>query len=98
MLTSDMPPNDFRRIALSVPHAKEVLRVGRPTTTSGARHSRAWMVLPIRFGVIKLTPDQQVSFVAQSPGGVRASYPGDWGNLATLLLGWKEPAGRLLRN
>jgi hypothetical protein len=82
VLASRMTPSDFRRLALSMPRAKEVLQVGRPTSRVGRKTFASLDGPADSMGVIRLTPDQQALFVAHSPA-VFAPLPGGWGKLGS---------------
>jgi hypothetical protein len=79
-----MTPDDFRRIALSMPEAVEVyrfghsqFRVGRTTfaTLEGVADSTA---------TVRLTPDQQAMFMEKAPT-VFAPVSGGWGSLGSTI-------------
>jgi hypothetical protein len=61
-----MNPQDFRRIALGMSDAVESAHMGHPDFRV---HGRIFATLHAdnRFGMVKLTPDQQQQFVHENP-------------------------------
>jgi hypothetical protein len=77
-----MSPEDFRRIALSMPKAVEVFQLGHPVFRVG-RKAFATLEGPANStAVVRLTPDQQAMFMSQAPT-IFAPVAGGWGRLGS---------------
>lgn len=72
-----MSPQDFRRIALGMSDAVESAHMGHPDFRV---HGRIFATLHAdnRYGMVKLTPDQQQQFVRDNPG-IFEPENGAWG-------------------
>jgi hypothetical protein len=71
-----MTPNQFRRIALSLPDAVEGAHMGHADFRVGGKVF-ATLGYPDRsFGMVQLTPEQQAMLVATTPGF--KPVPGGW--------------------
>src|SRR5580704_5484594 len=70
-----MTTDDFRRIALSFPGAEEVNGLGYPNFRAGRK---SFATIEDSMGVIRLTLDQQATFVAAAPE-IFAPVSGGWG-------------------
>ncbi len=73
-----MTPNDFRRIALSLEGAEEGSHMGSPDFRVGGRIFATLAAQAQGYGNLMLSPEQQQSFVAESPD-VFIPVPGGWG-------------------
>jgi hypothetical protein len=83
-----MTPEEFRRIALSLPEAKEVYRRGR-SYFRVERKAFATLEGPgDAVASVNLTPDQQSMFMHEAPKAF-VPVPGGWGRLGStsVLLG-----------
>ena len=74
-----MTPNDFRRIALSLEGAEEGSHMGSPDFRVGGRIFATLAAQAQGYGNLMLSPEQQQSFVAESPD-VFIPVPGGWGS------------------
>jgi len=72
-----MTPNDFRRIALGMKNAVEGEHMGHPDFRAGGRIF-ATIHPDHKYGMVKLTPDQQQRLVRENPETF-ASENGAWG-------------------
>jgi hypothetical protein len=75
-----MTPNDFRRIALSLPGAEESSHMGQPDFRVGGRIFATLASQQHGYGNIKLTFEQQQLFVAELPE-IFLPIPGGWGRM-----------------
>jgi hypothetical protein len=73
-----MKPNDFRRVALSLPEASERAHVGHPDFRVGGRIFASLGYPDDEFGVVMLSPEQQGKFVKKDPESF-APVNGTWG-------------------
>jgi hypothetical protein len=73
-----MTPEDFRRIALSMPEAIESSHMGHPDFRIGGRIFATLGPPEKVWAMVKLTPEQQQDFVAEAPQ-VFAPVKGGWG-------------------
>jgi hypothetical protein len=62
-----MTADDFRRIALSFPHAEESSHMGAADFRVGGRIFATLASQEQGFGNLKLTPEQQAEFVSDAP-------------------------------
>jgi hypothetical protein len=62
-----MNPNDFRRIALSLPNAEESSHMGSPDFRVGGRIFATLASAKLGYGNLMLTPEQQAAFVGEMP-------------------------------
>ena len=77
---SDMAPDEFRRIALSLPQTEEIYRRGQ-SKFRVARHAFAALEGPgDSVAIVHLTPDQQSDFMHAAPNAF-TPVPGGWGRL-----------------
>jgi hypothetical protein len=72
-----MNAKDFRRIALGLDGAIEKAHMGHPDFRANGRIF-ATLRADMTFGMVKLTPDEQTTFMKAQPG-VFAPEPGAWG-------------------
>jgi hypothetical protein len=75
-----MDANDFRRIALSFPGAEESSHMGQPDFRVGGRIFATLASQHQGYGNLKLSLDQQASFVQELPE-VFLPIPGGWGRM-----------------
>jgi hypothetical protein len=72
-----LSPENFRRIALGMKDAVEAAHMGHPDFRAGGRIF-ATLHTDRQWGMVKLTPDQQQTFVREHPGTF-APENGAWG-------------------
>ena len=77
-----MTLNDFRRMALSLPGAEELNGLGYPNFRAGRK---SFATIENSIAVIRLTRDQQATFVAAAPK-VFEPVSGGWGRLGTTVI------------
>jgi hypothetical protein len=77
-----MTAEDFRRIALSLEGAEESSHMGAPDFRVGGRIFATLAPEKHGYGNLMLTPEQQVSFVAELPE-VFLPIPGGWGRMGS---------------
>jgi hypothetical protein len=77
-----MTADDFRRLALSMPEASEVGHMGHPDFRAGGKIFATLGYPDEKWGVLKLTPEQQEAVIASEPA-VFVAVKGAWG-----LRGW----------
>src|ERR1700730_1154401 len=77
-----MTLNDFRRMALSLPGAEELNGLGYPNFRAGRK---SFATIENSIAVIRLTRDQQATFVAAAPK-VFDPVSGGWGRLGTTVI------------
>src|SRR5271154_3657614 len=75
-----MTPNDFRRIALSLPGAKENSHMGAADFRVGGRIFATLASQNEGYGNLMLTPEQQSAFVAELPE-IFLPIKGGWGRM-----------------
>jgi hypothetical protein len=73
-----MTPNKFRRIALDLPEVTERDHMGHPDFRVAGRIFATLGYPDENWGMVKLTPEQQRSFVTTTPGTFRPCN-GIWG-------------------
>ena len=73
-----MTPDTFRRLALTMPETLEVGHMGHPDFRVGGKIFATLGYPDERWGMVKLTPEQQEAFVAADPA-VYAPVQGGWG-------------------
>jgi len=73
-----MTADGFRRLALSMPEASEVGHMGHPDFRVGGKIFATLAYPDDKWGVVKLTPEQQEAFVSAEPA-VFAPVKGGWG-------------------
>jgi hypothetical protein len=71
-------PNDFRRIALSMPDVVEASHMGHPDFRMGGKIFATIGYPDARWAMVKLEPEQQVKLVAAKPD-VFSHVAGGWG-------------------
>jgi YjbR len=71
-------PNDFRRIALSMPDVVEGSHMGHRDFRAGGRIFATLGYPDARLAMVKLTPEQQAKLVETKPE-VFTPVPGGWG-------------------
>jgi hypothetical protein len=74
-----MTPNQFRRLALSLPEAVESSHMNHPDFRVGGKIF-ATLAGGQVWGMVKLTPEQQASFVQSRPD-VFEVFPNGWGRM-----------------
>jgi hypothetical protein len=74
--------SDFRRIALSMPETEELNGMGYPNFRTGRK---SFATIEDKVAVIRLTPDQQATFVATAPEVFAADSSG-WGRLGNTVI------------
>jgi hypothetical protein len=77
-----MTPDDFRRIALSMPEAKEVYRWGHSEFRVERRMFASLGGPADTVATLNLTPEQQSVFMQAAPTAF-VSVPGGWGRLGS---------------
>ena len=77
-----MTTDDFRRIALSFPGAEEVNGLGYPNFRAGRK---SFATIENSMAVIRLTRDQQATFVAAAPE-IFAPVSGGWGRFGSTVI------------
>jgi hypothetical protein len=77
-----MTTDDFRRIALSFPGAEEVNGLGYPNFRAGRK---SFATIENSMAVIRLTRDQQATFVAAAPE-IFAPVSGGWGRFGSIVV------------
>jgi len=73
-----MTSDTFRRLALTMPETLEVGHMGHPDFRVGRKIFATLGYPDERWGMVKLTPEQQEAFVAADPA-VYAPVQGGWG-------------------
>jgi hypothetical protein len=81
-----MALSDFRRIALSMPGTEETNGMGYPNFRTGRK---SFAAIEDSMAVIRLTRDQQATFVATAPA-VFAPDSGGWGRLGSTVIRLEE--------
>ena len=76
-MSEDVTAKDFRRIALDLDEAIERSHMGHPDFRANGRIF-ATLHADMRFGMVKLTPDEQRAFVRAQPD-VFSPESGAWG-------------------
>jgi hypothetical protein len=79
-----MTPDHFRRIALSMPEAVEVYRLGHSQFRVGRTTFATLEGVADSIATVRLTPDQQAMFIERAPA-VFAPMPGSWGSLGSTI-------------
>ncbi len=72
-----MSSRDFRRIALALERVVENAHMARSDCRANNRIF-ATLHHDLRFGMVRLTPQQQREFIRENPG-LSAAEPGAWG-------------------
>ena len=86
-----MTPGEFRRLALSLPEAREAGHMGHPDFRVGGRIFATLGYPDQAWGMVKLTPEQQEAFVEAKPT-VFVAVKGGWGRKGATNVGL-GPAG-----
>jgi len=73
-----MTPDGFRRLALSMPEAREVGHMGHPDFRVRGKVFATLGYPDENWGMVKLTPEQQEAFVSAEPA-VFCPVKGGWG-------------------
>jgi hypothetical protein len=73
-----MTPDDFRRIALSLPGAHESSHMGSPDFRVDNRIFATLAAQKLGYGNLMITPEQQAAFVEELPE-IFFPIPGGWG-------------------
>lgn len=84
-MTADL----FRRLALKLPEAAEVGHMGHPDFRVGGKIFATLGYPDDGFAMVKLTPDQQESFVSGAPAAF-APVKGGWGRRGATQVRLKE--------
>ena len=92
-----MTADEFRRLALSLPEAVEGEHMGHPDFRIGGRVFASLRSPDDRWGMVKLTPDQQRTFMEHSPG-VFTPSAGAWGRQGYTLVLLKDAAPEVVRS
>ena len=79
-----MTPDDFRRLALSLPDAVESAHHGHPDFRVGDRIFATLGWRDPAFGVVLLSPDEQAILVSAEPA-IFTPVPGGWGRKGSTL-------------
>ena len=77
-----MTTDDFRHMALSLPGAEELNGLGYPNFRAGRK---SFATIENSMAVIRLTRDQQATFVAAAPKAFKPDS-GGWGRLGTTVI------------
>jgi hypothetical protein len=75
-----MTPNDFRRLALSLPGAEERSHMGQADFRVGGRIFATLAAQHLGYGNLMLTTEVQTQFVAEAPT-IFLPIPGGWGRM-----------------
>lgn len=73
-----MTPDDFRKVALSLPQTVEAAHMGHPDFRVGGKIFASLSPAGEGWAMVKLTPEQQHSFVQSQPE-VFEPFNGAWG-------------------
>lgn len=73
-----MTPNEFRKLALEIPGATESAHMNHPDFRAEGKIFATLGYPDDTFGMVKLTPEQQQTFVKKSPTAFRPCK-GVWG-------------------
>ncbi len=73
-----MKPNDFRRVALSLPEAIESSHIGHPDFRVGGKIFATLGYTDDEFDLVMLSPEEQEEFVREDPKAF-APVNGGWG-------------------
>src|ERR1700674_4586624 len=77
-----MTTDDFRHMALSLPGAEELNGLGYPNFRAG---QKSFATIENSMAVIRLSRDQQATFVVAAPKGFEP-VSGGWGRLGTTVI------------
>ncbi len=91
-----MSPDQFRRLALSVPEAAESSHRGHPDFRVGGKIFATLAYPDQGWGMVKLTPDQQEAFVSAEPA-VFSAVKGGWGRQGATSVRLRAARTRSLR-
>ncbi|HXK10647.1 MAG TPA: MmcQ/YjbR family DNA-binding protein [Vicinamibacteria bacterium] len=91
-----MTSDGFRRLALSLPEAFEAGHMGHPDFRVGGRIFATLGYPDGRWGMVKLTPEQQEAFVAADKGAF-APVEGAWGRRGATSVRLKNAKAKTLR-
>ena len=91
-----MTSEGFRRLALSLPETSEVGHMGHPDFRVGGRIFATLGHPDARWGMVKLTPEQQEGFVAADPGAFEP-VAGAWGRRGATSVRLEGAKARTLR-
>src|SRR5258707_6514006 len=75
-----MTPDDFRRIAMSLPGAEESSHMGSPDFRVGNRIFATLASQKLGYGNLMITPEQQAAFVSELPE-IFLPIAGGWGRM-----------------
>src|SRR6202521_1093053 len=89
-----MTTDDFRRIALSLPGAEELNGLGYPNFCAGRK---SFATIEDSMAVIRLTRDQQATFVATAPE-VFAPVSSGWGRLGRTVIRLERADEAMVQN
>lgn len=91
-----MTPEEFRRLALAVPGAVESAHMDHPDFRLGGKIFATLGVPDGEWGMVKLTPEQQRAFMAES-AGVFKPCSGAWGERGATHVHLPKVATRLVQ-
>jgi hypothetical protein len=91
-----MTPDAFRRLALAFPDTSESSHLDHPDFRVGKRVFATLGYPDIRWGMVKLTPEQQAQFVAAHPK-VFAPAKGGWGLRGSTSLQLRSATSQLVK-
>ena len=92
-----MKPDDFRRIALSMPEASENAHMGHPDFRVGGRIFATLGYPDDFFGVVMLSPEEQEKFVRADPAAFKPAK-GAWGQRGSTTVQLDAVDSATLRN
>jgi hypothetical protein len=90
-------PDDFRKIALSMPEAIESAHMGHPDFRVGGKIFATLMYPDGDSGMVKLNPEQQAQLVKSKPR-IFAPIPGGWGKKGATLVHLKAATRTAVRS
>ncbi len=91
-----MTAEEFRRLALSMPEASEVGHMGHPDFRVGGKIFATLGYPDEKWGVLKLTPEQQEAVMTSEPR-VFVAVKGAWGRRGATAVCLREAKTRSLR-
>lgn len=91
-----MTAEEFRRLALSMPEASEVGHMGHPDFRVGGKIFATLGYPDDKWGMVKLTPEQQEAVVASQPR-VFVAVKGGWGRGGATAVSLREARTGSLR-
>ncbi|MEP6483719.1 MAG: MmcQ/YjbR family DNA-binding protein [Rudaea sp.] len=91
-----MTPDDFRKIALSLPEAVEIGHMGHPDFRVGEKIFATLGSPDIGHGMVQLMPDQQAMFMESHPA-IFSPAKGKWGSGGSTLVNLAAAKSKVLR-